>query len=93
MRQVARRSAAARDALLTRYAGATVLVVSHVGPIRTLIRFALQAPPHTLFHMEVAAASLSTVTYDGDGTATVQTLNDTHHAFRTRACAVQASEP
>ncbi|MFC6982819.1 histidine phosphatase family protein [Streptomyces cirratus] len=79
MQQVTRRAAAVRDGLLARYAGATVLVVSHVGPIRTLIRLALQAPPRTLFRMEVAAASLSTVTYDVDGTATVRALNDTHH--------------
>lgn len=79
MQQVARRAGAVRDGLLARHAGATVLVVSHVGPIRTLLRLALQAPPHTLFRMEVAAASLSTVTYEGDGTATVRALNDTHH--------------
>lgn len=79
MQQVTRRAAAVRDGLLAQYAGATVVVVSHVGPLRTLIRLALQAPPHSLFRMEVAAASLSTVTYDADGIATVQALNDTHH--------------
>lgn len=79
MHQVTRRVTAVRDGLTARYAGATVLVVSHVGPLRTLIRLALQAPPHSLFRMEVAAASLSTVTYEKDGKATVQTLNDTHH--------------
>lgn len=79
MQQVARRAAAVRDGLMARHAGATVLVVSHVGPIRTLVRLALRAPAHTLFRMEVAAASLSTVTYEGDGTATVRALNDTHH--------------
>ncbi|MFV0134713.1 histidine phosphatase family protein [Streptomyces sp. HMX87] len=79
MQQVARRVAAVRDGLMARYAGATVVVVSHVGPLRTLIRLALQAPPHTLFRMEVAAASLSTLTYDEHGTATVHALNDTHH--------------
>ncbi|MFD7257767.1 histidine phosphatase family protein [Streptomyces sp. NPDC059874] len=79
MRQVTRRVAAVRDGLLARHAGATVLVVSHVVPVRTLIRLALQAPPHSLFRMEVAAASLSTVTYEEDGTATVQALNDIHH--------------
>ncbi|GAA3796369.1 hypothetical protein GCM10022403_032770 [Streptomyces coacervatus] len=79
MQQVTRRAAAVRDGLLAQYPGATVLVVSHVGPLRTLIRLALQAPPHSLFHMELAAASLSTVTYAENGTATVQTLNDTHH--------------
>ena len=82
MQQVIRRVAAVRDGLLAQYAGATVLVVSHVVPVRTLIRLALQAPPHSLFRMEAAAASLSTVTYDENGTATLQTLNDTHHLNR-----------
>ncbi|RAG83299.1 hypothetical protein DN069_23205 [Streptacidiphilus pinicola] len=79
MQQVTRRVAAVRDGLLARHAGATVLVVSHVAPVRTLLRLALQAPPHSLFRMEVAAASLSTVTYDRDGTGTVRALNDTGH--------------
>ncbi|MFI8824374.1 histidine phosphatase family protein [Streptomyces sp. NPDC053431] len=79
MRQVTHRVAAVRDGLLARHAGATVLVVSHVVPVRTLLRLALQAPPHSLFRMDVAAASLSTVTYDESGTATVRSLNDTHH--------------
>ncbi|MFJ9807573.1 histidine phosphatase family protein [Streptomyces sp. NPDC101158] len=79
MHEVTRRTAAVRDGLLARHAGTTVLVVSHVGPLRTLIRLALQAPPHTLFRMELAAASLSTLTYDPTGTATLHTLNDTHH--------------
>ncbi|MFI9150384.1 histidine phosphatase family protein [Streptomyces sp. NPDC053367] len=79
MGQVARRVTAVRDGLVARYAGRTVLVVSHVGPLRTLVRLALKAPPHSLFRMEVAAASLSAVTYDVDGTATVRALNDTHH--------------
>ncbi|MFC5213920.1 histidine phosphatase family protein [Streptomyces coerulescens] len=79
MHEVTRRVAAVRDGLVSQYAGTTVLVVSHVGPLRTLIRLALQAPPHTLFRMEVAAASLSTLTFDETGTATVRALNDTHH--------------
>lgn len=79
MHQVVRRVTAVRDGLLARHAGGTVLVVSHVVPVRSLIRLALQAPPHTLFRMEVAPASLSTLTYDPHGTATVHTLNDTHH--------------
>lgn len=76
---VARRVAAARDTLLARHAGGTVLVVSHVVPLRTLVRLALDAPPRSLFRMELAAASLSAVTYHADGEASVQTLNDTSH--------------
>ncbi|QEU90959.1 histidine phosphatase family protein [Streptomyces kanamyceticus] len=78
---VARRAALARDRILTRYEGRTVLVVSHVGVLRTLIRLALGAPPETLFRMELSAASLSTVTYDrdGGGSASLRSLNDTSH--------------
>ncbi|WP_418958204.1 histidine phosphatase family protein [Streptomyces tritici] len=79
MQEVTRRVAAVRDGLLSRHAGATVLVVSHVGPLRTLIRLALQAPPHTLFRLDLGAASLTTLTYTPSGTATLHTLNDTHH--------------
>lgn len=76
---VARRVAAARDALLARHPGETVLVVSHVGPLRTLVRLALGAPAESLFRMELAAASLSAVAYDADGNASVRLLNDTGH--------------
>lgn len=76
---VARRAALARDRLLARYEGQTVLVVSHVGVLRTLIRLALGAPPESLFRMELSAASLSAVAYDGKGKASVRLLNDTSH--------------
>jgi broad specificity phosphatase PhoE len=76
---VARRVAAVRDALLAQHTGKTVLIVSHVGPLRTLMRLALDAPTHALFRMELAAASLSAVSYTPDGTATVRLLNDTGH--------------
>lgn len=76
---VARRAALSRDRLLARYEGQTVLVVSHVGVLRTLVRLALGAPPGSLFRMELSAASLSAVAYDGEGNASVRLLNDTSH--------------
>ncbi|MBO8198447.1 histidine phosphatase family protein [Streptomyces smyrnaeus] len=76
---VARRVAAVRDVLLARHTGGAVLVVSHVGPLRTLVRMALGAPAESLFRMELAAASLSAVTYHPDGRASVRLLNDTGH--------------
>ncbi|PWK71324.1 putative phosphoglycerate mutase [Streptomyces sp. CG 926] len=77
--EVARRVALARDELLVRYAGRTVLVVSHVTPVRQLIRMALGAPPQSLFRMETAAASVSAVAYGADGVASVRYVNDTAH--------------
>ncbi|WP_407699907.1 histidine phosphatase family protein [Streptomyces liliiviolaceus] len=73
---VARRVAAARDGLIAAYAGRTVLVVSHVTPIKTLVRLALGAPPEALFRMELSAASLSEVAYYADGNASVRLLNE-----------------
>ncbi|WP_330176074.1 bifunctional RNase H/acid phosphatase [Streptomyces sp. NBC_01498] len=76
---VGARVAAARDTLLERYAGRTVLVVTHVTPVKTLVRLALGAPPESLFRMELSAASLSAVAYYADGNASVRLLNDTAH--------------
>lgn len=76
---VGRRVAAARDRLLARHQGRTVLLVSHVTPVKTLVRLALGAPPEALFRMEVSAASLSAVAYYRDGNTSLRLLNDTSH--------------
>ncbi|MFJ9408339.1 bifunctional RNase H/acid phosphatase [Streptomyces sp. NPDC101393] len=76
---VARRVAVARDKLVARYAGRTVLAVTHVTPIKTLVRLALGAPPESLFRMELSAASVSAVAYYADGNASLRLLNDTSH--------------
>jgi probable phosphoglycerate mutase len=69
----------ARDKILARYAGKTVLVVSHVSPIKTLVRLALGAPPDAVYRMELSAASLCAVQYYSDGNASLRLLNDTGH--------------
>ncbi|MEU5393269.1 bifunctional RNase H/acid phosphatase [Streptomyces tibetensis] len=73
------RLAATRDKLVAAHAGRTVLLVTHVTPIKTLVRLALGAPPESLFRMELSAASLSVVAYYADGNASVRLLNDTSH--------------
>ncbi|MFF1547198.1 bifunctional RNase H/acid phosphatase [Streptomyces sp. NPDC058291] len=70
---------AARDRLAAAYAGRTVLLVTHVTPIKTFVRLALGAPPESLFRMELSAASLSAVAYYADGNASVRLFNDTSH--------------
>ncbi|MFF1711859.1 bifunctional RNase H/acid phosphatase [Streptomyces sp. NPDC058268] len=77
--EVALRVSAARDLLAAEYAGRTVLLVTHVTPIKTLVRLALGAPPESLFRMELSAASVSAVAYYGDGNASLRLLNDTSH--------------
>ncbi|WP_405425261.1 bifunctional RNase H/acid phosphatase [Streptomyces erythrochromogenes] len=74
-----RRISATRDRLLAAHAGRTVLLVTHVTPVKILVRLALGAPPESLFRMELSAASLSAVAYYADGNASVRLLNDTSH--------------
>ncbi|MER8001728.1 bifunctional RNase H/acid phosphatase [Streptomyces sp. NPDC095613] len=76
---VARRIQATRDRLLERYRGRTVLLVTHVTPVKTLVQLALGAPLESLFRMELSAASVSVVAYYADGNASVRLLNDTSH--------------
>lgn len=75
----ATRIAATRDKLVAAYAGRTVLLVTHVTPIKTFVRLALGAPPESLFRMELSAASMSVVAYYADGNASVRLLNDTSY--------------
>ncbi|MFG2933228.1 bifunctional RNase H/acid phosphatase [Streptomyces achromogenes] len=77
--ETAVRLAATRAKLVAAYRGRTALLVTHVTPIKTLIRLALGAPPESLFRMELSAASLSAVAYYADGNASVRLFNDTSH--------------
>ncbi|TAL13836.1 MAG: bifunctional RNase H/acid phosphatase, partial [Frankiales bacterium] len=69
----------ARDRVLSAYPGQTVVVVSHVTPIKTLLRFALDAPPSALYRLHLDLTSLSQVLWHADGSAVVRSMNDTGH--------------
>jgi probable phosphoglycerate mutase len=73
------RVGAALDAVKAAYPGATVVLVSHVSPVKTLLRIALGAPPQALFRMQIDVASVSEVDWYADGPANVRLMNDTHH--------------
>jgi ribonuclease H / adenosylcobalamin/alpha-ribazole phosphatase len=75
----ARRTLAALDRLLSAQAGQTVVVVSHVTPIKTIVCRALLAPPAALFRIHLDVASLSEVDWFADGPALLRSLNDTAH--------------
>ncbi len=76
---VAVRVLAALERLKARYQGRRVIVVSHVTPIKTLLRTALDAPPSALFRMHLDLACLSEIAWFADGPAVVRSLNDTSH--------------
>lgn len=77
--ETAVRIEAASRRLAKEHAGRTVLLVTHVTPIKTLVQLALGAPLSSLFRMELSAASISTVAYYADGNASVRLFNDTSH--------------
>ncbi|NUR85684.1 MAG: bifunctional RNase H/acid phosphatase, partial [Nonomuraea sp.] len=75
----ARRVQAAGERLVERYAGKTVLAVSHVTPIKMLLRDALTAPLGALYRMHLDLACLSLIEYYADGPAVVKSFNDISH--------------
>jgi ribonuclease H / adenosylcobalamin/alpha-ribazole phosphatase len=77
--QVAARVAVARDRMLARFPRRTVLIVTHVTPIKILLCQALGAPLDAVHRMELSAAALSVVDFYGDGVVNVRCVNDTAH--------------
>lgn len=76
---VHRRVRKARDELIAEHGGKTLLLVSHVTPIKTLLRMGLDAGPQLLFRLHLDLASLSIVEFYPDGNASVRLANDTSH--------------
>ncbi len=62
-RDVEKRVLAGRDRIVAAYAGCTVVVVSHVTPIKTLVADALGAPLDAIHRMELAPASVTVISY------------------------------
>ncbi len=72
---VDRRVRRTRDRLIAAHPGATLLAVSHVTPIKILVRLALDAPLESLFHMELAPASVTVISWYADGRASLRMFN------------------
>jgi ribonuclease H / adenosylcobalamin/alpha-ribazole phosphatase len=70
-----RRVGQALDGLREGYPGARLLVVSHVTPIKLLVRRALEAPMSALYRMHLELASVTTIDWYADGPAVVRGLN------------------
>jgi broad specificity phosphatase PhoE len=74
---VAVRVQAVRDRIIAEYRGGTVLVVSHVTPIKTLLRLALDAGEGILYRLHLDLASLSIAEFYPDGASSVRLVNQT----------------
>ncbi|MBM7415210.1 MULTISPECIES: bifunctional RNase H/acid phosphatase [Nocardiaceae] len=66
-----------REHIATEYAGKTVVVVSHVTPIKTLLQLGLDVGPSILYRMHLDLASISIVDWFDDDAASVRLVNDT----------------
>ncbi|AZA08854.1 bifunctional RNase H/acid phosphatase [Corynebacterium pseudopelargi] len=77
--QVYRRVKKARARIAEDFGPGTILVVSHVTPIKAILREALGAPA-TMFHkMHLDLASLSIAEFYADGPTCVRLVNDTSY--------------
>jgi probable phosphoglycerate mutase len=69
------RVGSALERLLATHAGETVLLVSHVTPIKAVVRRALDAPAHVVHRMNVAPGSLTVVQWWPDGVTALRTFS------------------
>ncbi|GAB3157152.1 bifunctional RNase H/acid phosphatase [Micromonospora sonneratiae] len=77
--QVTTRVRRAVAALMATYPGETVVVVSHVSPLKLILRDALAAGDAFLHRLYLEPAGLSIVDTWPDGGVAVRTVNDTAH--------------
>ncbi|KAA1252169.1 bifunctional RNase H/acid phosphatase [Mycobacterium simiae] len=66
-----------RDRIIAEYGGATVLVVSHVTPIKMLLQMALGVGSSVLYRLHLDLASLSIAEFYSDGASSVRLVNQT----------------
>ncbi|MEU7609819.1 bifunctional RNase H/acid phosphatase [Micromonospora sp. NPDC049204] len=76
---VAERAQRVVTGLVTAYPGETVVVVSHVSPIKLVLRDALAAGDGFLHRLFLDAAGISVLDMWPDGGIAVRTVNDTAH--------------
>lgn len=74
---VAHRVRRARNRIIAEQGAATVLVVSHVTPIKTVLRLALDAGDGILYRLHLDLASLSIAEFYPDGASSVRLVNQT----------------
>jgi probable phosphoglycerate mutase len=79
LRSVSIRARRALGRLRAKYAGQQVVLVSHVSPIKVILRDALGAGDELLYRLYLDPAGLSIVDFFTDGGIAVRTVNDTAH--------------
>lgn len=78
-RAVGERVEAERARIMEEFAGRTVILVSHVTPIKMLLRTALGAGDEVLYRMHLDLACLNIADFYPDGGASVRLVNETSY--------------
>ncbi|HVS69460.1 MAG TPA: bifunctional RNase H/acid phosphatase [Mycobacteriales bacterium] len=79
MTETAKRVEAARERTIAKYGQARILVVTHVTPIKLMLRDALDAPLHAVFRIHIDPASVSLIDWRAAGPSVVRLVNDISH--------------
>jgi ribonuclease H / adenosylcobalamin/alpha-ribazole phosphatase len=72
---VGRRVRRARDGLIAAHPGETVVAVTHVTPIKLLVRAALDAPLRSIYRMELGPGSVTEIAWYADGHPSMRRFN------------------
>lgn len=73
------------ERILCQHQGQTVLVVSHITPIKILLCRALGVPLLTIYRFYLGSACLNEIQWHGSDFAAVRSVNDTSHLSSQRA--------
>lgn len=79
MNAVAARVAEARARTIAAHSGQTIVVVSHVTPIKSMLRDAIGAPLDAIYRLHLDPASLSIIDWFDDRPGVVRLMNGTGH--------------
>jgi probable phosphoglycerate mutase len=79
MNAVSARVAEARARTIAAHPGKTIVVVSHVTPIKSMLRDAIGAPLDAIFRLHLDPASLSVIDWFEDRPGVVRLMNDVSH--------------
>jgi broad specificity phosphatase PhoE/ribonuclease HI len=72
---VSRRVRRTRDRLIAEHPGQTVVAVSHVTPIKLLVRSALDAPLSSIYRMELSPGSVTEIEWYAEGHGSLRRFN------------------
>ena len=73
-----------RQRIVDRHTGKRVIVVAHVTPIKVMVSIAVDAPLHSLYRMELAPCSITTLAWFPDGNASMFGFSESAHLRRVR---------